>query len=412
MLTPSSATRYKQGVGLRTIVVLAYETLREHKVRFGLTALGMMIGTASLILVVSIGLTGKQYILSQIQAIGANMIEAYYEGGGNQASTRDDYLKTEDIQAVREHVPGIMFTSPMFEVQTPINVPGGKQRDAVTLGVSPEYQQIRKLMVVSGRFFDWQDRNEHNKVALMDEKLAAKLYGSPDAAIGEPLSLMSLPFTIIGTFRERVETFGQTEISDDTILIPDTVARYFSPDSTIKNAFFSVGDSSDVPRATEEIQQVLQSRHRPGAKYRVENLTELLSVAGKIANALTAVLLLISTVTLLVSGVGIMNIMVATVNSRIREIGVRKAVGATNAEIRDHFLSEAALIALSGGFVGLAVGLTIPFTARWLSGIHVPVSGWSVVIGILVSCAVGFVFGTIPATRASKLDPVECLRWE
>ena len=176
--------------------------------------------------------------------------------------------------------------------------------------------------------------------------------------------------------------------------------------------FFSVSDSAEVPRATEEIQDVLQSRHRPESVYKVSNLTQLLSVAANTANTLTTVLLLISVFTLLVSGVGIMNIMLATVNSRIREIGVRKAVGATKAEIRAQFLTEAILISLAGGFLGTFIGLALPFSIRFITNYRVPISGWSVIIAVVVSSLVGVIFGTAPAARAANLDPVESLRYE
>jgi putative ABC transport system permease protein len=391
---------------------LAYQTFVAHKIRFGLTALGMMIGTASLILVVTIALTGKQFVLNQIQSIGANMIEAYYEGGANPGVAREDFLTLDDIRAVRQRVPAVISASPMFEVHTTIITGNGKPRDVVVLGVSPDYQKIRNLEILGGRFFDEDDDHSRNKTALLNEKLAEKLYGSQDAAVGGELKLVSLPFTIVGTFREGVETFGQTEISDDTILIPDNVARYFSSTGLIKNAFFSVAQASEVPLATEQIRSVLQSRHRPGSVYHVMNLTELLSVAAKAANALTAVLLLVSTVTLVVSGVGIMNIMLATVNARIREIGVRKAVGATRREIQHQFLLEAALIALVGGLFGIVIGLLIPLSLRWGLGLRIPISTWSVIIAIGVSSLIGLVFGTVPATRAANLDPVECLHYE
>jgi putative ABC transport system permease protein len=157
---------------------------------------------------------------------------------------------------------------------------------------------------------------------------------------------------------------------------------------------------------------VLQSRHRPESVYKVYNLTQLLSVAAKTANTLTTVLLLISVLTLLVSGVGIMNIMLATVNSRIREIGVRKAVGATNSEIRAQFLTEAILISLAGGFLGTFLGLALPFSIRFITNYRVPISGWSVIIAVVVSSLVGVIFGTAPAARAANLDPVESLRYE
>lgn len=400
-------------VHYREILAVSIETFRSNKVRFALTALGMVIGTASLILVVTIGLTGKQYILREINAIGANMITANYEGGtiyGN--STSNDFMTLDDMMAIRAQVPGIVAASPMIQLHDQVPVPGGLERDVLILGVSSEYQYVRNLIMPSGRFFDEYDSQSRNKVALLTKPLAIRLFGSEDAGVGQSIKLNGLPFTIIGTFRERVETFGQSEITEDTILIPYTVARYFTDTDAVKNLFFSMSDSERVPAATKEIQVVLQSRHRPESVYKVENLTQLLDVAAKTANALTAVLLLISAVTLVVSGVGIMNIMLATVSARIREIGVRKAVGATNSEIRLQFLTEAVLISLVGGFVGIVAGLALPVSLRFFTDYRVPISGLSVIIALVVSSMVGVLFGTVPATRAAQLDPVESLRYE
>jgi putative ABC transport system permease protein len=173
-----------------------------------------------------------------------------------------------------------------------------------------------------------------------------------------------------------------------------------------------VADSIDVPRVTSQARQVIQSRHRPESVYGVSNLTQLLTLAAKTANALTIVLLLVAMVVLLVSGIGIMNIMLATVSARIREIGIRMAVGATRKEIKFQFLTEAILISLGGGFLGILIGLALPFSVRFLSTYKLPVSGWSALIAIAVSTFVGVLFGTVPATRAAQLDPVESLRHE
>ena len=404
--------RYPKLVFGETLSV-AIETFRVSKMRFILTSIGMVIGTASLILVVTIGLTGKQYLLQQIQNIGSNMMVAEYQGGGIYGrSDSSDFLTLDDMNAVREQVPGISNASPMIEFHDRILVPGGKERDVVVLGVSWQYMVIRNLDVLSGRFFDDGDTQARNKVAVVTQKLAETLYGSEDAAVGKDIKLSGLPFTVIGTFRERVDTLGQTEISDDTILVPYTVARYFTNNDEVKQIFFSVSDSNEVPRATREIRELLQSRHRPESVYHVDNLTQLLSVAAQTANTLSTVLLLISVLTLIVSGVGIMNIMLATVNARTREIGVRKAVGATKAEILAQFLTEAVLISLAGGTVGIIIGLALPFSVRFLTNYRVPISGWSVIIAVLVSSFVGILFGTAPAARAAQFDPIESLRYE
>jgi putative ABC transport system permease protein len=167
-----------------------------------------------------------------------------------------------------------------------------------------------------------------------------------------------------------------------------------------------------VPRATELVKRVLQSRHKPQSVYRVENLTQLIQVAGRAANALTLMLLAISLLVLIVSGVGIMNIMLASVRTRIREIGIRKAIGATRREIRLQFLTEAILISLAGGIVGTVLGLALPFSARFLTNWRIPISGLSAIIAIAVATLVGVIFGTVPATRAAQLDPVEALHYE
>jgi putative ABC transport system permease protein len=412
MATGTLSRRPYHRLVLSETISVALETFRNQKTRFVLTAVGMVIGTASLILVVTIGLTGKEYILRQIQGIGANMMQASYQSGSIYAGSSSDYLTMEDMEAVRRQVPGIISSSPMLELHDRIAIPGGKERDVLILGVSEQYQWVRNLDILAGRFFDDNEVRARSKVVVITYNLAVRLYASPEAAIGKEIKLQGLPFVIVGVFRERVDTFGQSEISEETILIPHTVARFFTDTDEVKQLFFSVADSREVPRATEQIRNVLKSRHRPESVYKVDNLTQLLTVAGKTANALTTSLLLISVLTLLVSGVGIMNIMLATVTSRIREIGVRKAVGATSHEIRAQFLTESMLISLSGGIVGILIGLALPFSVRFLTDYRLPISGWSVIIAVLVSSLVGVLFGTVPAARAARLDPVESLRYE
>jgi putative ABC transport system permease protein len=272
---------------------------------------------------------------------------------------------------------------------------------------------VRNLVLLSGRFFDAQDSAGRNKVGLITQNLARKLYSTPQDSVGRIIKLSGgLPFTIIGVFRESVDTFGQSDIGEDSMLIPYTVSRFFTPTGEVRQIYFSVASAQDVIPATAAIKRVLQSRHRPESLYSVENLSHLLEVAARIADALTLVGILVAFVTLLVSGIGIMNIMLATVTSRIREIGIRKAIGATNRSIRFQFLAESILISVTGGIVGILAGLAIPFSVRLFTDYHFPISGLSAIIAIVVSSIVGIIFGTIPATRASQLDPVESLRHE
>jgi len=395
------------------IMSFAYDTFCSNKVRFMLTALGMVIGTASLILVVTIGLTGKQYVLNQIQGIGANLIYAEYEGGAQRiTNTAPDPLTVDDMKAADEQVSEIVSASPVVTLSERIAVGDGKERDIQILGVYPQYRNVRNLVVASGRFFDQQDEQSHTKAGLVTEKWALEIYGSAQGAVGKVIKLSGLPFTIIGTFHERVDTFGQSEVTTNTLLIPYSVARYFTDTPTVKLIYFSVADPSMVATATEQVRHVIQSRHRAESVYNVTNLVQLVSVAEKTANALTMVLLAVAAVVLLVSGIGIMNIMLATVSARIREIGIRKALGATNREIRFQFLSEAVLISVGGGLIGVVIGLAVPYSVRFLTEYRLPVSGLSAIVAIVVSSLVGILFGTVPAARAAKLDPVESLRYE
>jgi putative ABC transport system permease protein len=404
---------HRQKLALGEIINFAYDTFCSNKVRFALTGLGMVIGTASLVLVVTIGMTGKQYVLNQIQGIGANLISAEYEGGAQRISNATpDPLTIDDMRAAEQAVPAIVAGSPVVSLSDRISIGEGKERDILVLGVFPQYRVVRNLVVLSGRFFDVQDEQAHNKVGVITQKMAEQLYGSTEAAIGQVIKLSGLPFTVIGTFKERVDTFGQSEVIDNTMAIPYTVSRYFTDTASVKLIYFSVSDPSLVVPATEQVRRVIQSRHRAESVYNVTNLTELVSVAEKTANALTVVLFLVAAVVLLVSGIGIMNIMLATVSARIREIGIRKAMGATNREIRFQFLSEAVLISVGGGLIGVVIGLAIPYSVRFLTEYRISISGLSAIVAILVSSLVGILFGTVPAARAAKLDPVESLRHE
>jgi putative ABC transport system permease protein len=405
--------RSTKSIAFREIVLLAIDSFRLNQIRFALTALGMVIGTASLILVVTIGLSGRRYVLTSIQNIGTNLIWAEYAGlsDASIASVRD-YLTVDDMHAVQQQVPGIQAASPVLNLHQFFTTGGGKERDVLILGVAPEYAEIRRLYLIAGRFFDQQDSLAHSHAALVTQKFAAIQFGSPGEAIGKTLAISGVPFVIIGVFRERVETFGQSEIVDETVLIPYTVARYFTGTDAVNQVYFSMADSANVPAATQAIGKAIKARHRSESVYDVGNLSEVLSMAGKTATAFSILLLMFSMVTLLVSGVGIMNIMLATVRSRIREIGIRKALGATFREIQLQFLAEAVLISLSGGVVGTVLAMLLPLSIAFFTDYRLQVSWLSAVIAILVSCAVGVAFGTVPAVRAARMDPVESLKYE
>src|SRR5579871_6562478 len=377
------------------------KALKANPVRSFLTSLGMVIGTASVILVVTISLTSRDYILEQIEGVGSNMIFAYYESGNQTSVEADaDYVKMADVDAVRERLASRIVAATGIAFNFDRMLIGGKERDVRINGSDPDYQQVRNLIVTSGRFLDASDVALRQKVALLTDKLAERLYGTREGAVGQVIKVHGLQFTVIGTFRERVESFGQSELSQDTILIPHTVLRYFTPVERVDPMYVQARTPEDVEPVTEAVKQILESRHRPGANYHVENLKAILDAAKNIALILSLVLVLVSTIALAISGIGIMNIMLVTVTERTREIGLRMAVGASRREILLQFLTEAIMVSLSGGLIGILVGIGIPLSVQFLAdNVKIPISTAAIAIAFGVSMMVGLIFGILPANR-------------
>jgi putative ABC transport system permease protein len=286
------------------------------------------------------------------------------------------------------------------------------------IGVTQGFQQIRKLVILRGRYFDDADFSTVSKVCVVSEHLA-QIALPTDNPVGQEIHVGELSFTVVGTFRERVGTFGQSEIRDDSVLVPFPLIKYYAGDNYIVTLYAQADRPEDVPEVTQDVTRILQSRHRPEANYNVQNLTSILQTARSISVALTVVLLLIAMLALVISGIGIMNIMLVTVTERTREIGIRKAIGAQRKEILYQFLIEAVLISGVGALIGIAIAVAIPFAIEALvqflpvpGGIVLPISWLSVAAAFIVSCATGVLFGYLPAKKAASLQPVESLRYE
>ncbi len=396
-------------------LAFSFLALRQNPVRSFLTGLGMVIGTASVILVVTISLTSQNYILDQIEGVGSNMIFASYEIGtqSSSAEVNADFIKVADMRAIREELAGRIVAATGIETNYDTMFLNGKEERLLVIGSDEFYQPVRNLVVLAGRFLDAGDVDLRQKVALLTEKLARRLYGSQSGALGQTIKIHGLQFTVIGTFKEKVESFGQSELNAETVLIPLTVQQYFLRVERIDPLYVQVRSPRDVEAVTAQVKEILQSRHRAGTTYKVENLSGILNAAKGISRVLSAVLILVSAIALVISGIGIMNIMLVTVTERTREIGVRMAVGASRREILLQFLTEAILISVGGGTIGILAGVAVPLSVQYfVENMKIPVSLWSVGIAFTVSSLVGLIFGMLPASRASKLNPTEALRYE
>ncbi len=395
-------------------VSFSFQALRANRLRTFLTALGLIIGNASVILVVTISLASKDLILDQIRGIGSNLVYADYEAGGqNTAQVEADFVKLSDVQAIRDQLGNSIIAASAVMNSNDQIVVDGKVRTVTVDGVDQNYARVRNLLILRGRTFDDSDISLREHVAMLTDKLAIRIFGSQDAAIDQTIKISQLQFTVIGTFREKTSTFGQGEISDETILIPVTVMRYFMQYERINPVYIEVRNAADVPMVTQQVNSILEHRHRSGAKYNVQNLSAILDTADQIATILTIVLIIVSAIALVISGIGIMNIMLVTVTERTREIGLRMAVGASRREVLLQFLVEAVLISLVGGAIGIVLGLAIPISARLLTiRFTSPFRPYSILVAFLVSFSVGVAFGLLPARRASQLNPTEALRYE
>ena len=390
-------------------VRLAVGALKADKMKAFLTTLSVLIGSASLVLVLTIAGTGKKYIISRIEGIGANLAYASLSRSG-ASPTVEDELTLADLKAIQNSLPAVRAVAGTYDAPIDYQI-AGRPRHARLVGATADFLRIRNLHILSGRYFDDEDFRALSKVCLVTDYVAEH---NPSLALGDSLRIDQFRCTVIGTFTEGVPTFGQSEIQAQTVLVPFPIAKLITGDSFLQVIYAQAESSSEVPELTAQMKQLIQSRHRPEARYEVENLSSLLHTAGDVSLAMTAVLLAIGLVTLTVGGTGIMNIMLATLAERKREIGLRKAVGARSSEIRLQFLLEALLISSAGSMAGAFVAVSlVVITAGFIKDfVNLNISWVGVIFALAVSSSVGILFGYQPASRAAGLNPVEALRTE
>ena len=396
----------------REIWKISLGALHANRIRAFLTMLGVTIGSCCIVLVVTISLVGRNYIVAQVEAAGSNLVYAELRRTGARATTLADDITLADVEAVRREIPLVAESSGTHDLQMSV-VAAGVERPVTLVAVTEGFQRIRRLLVVTGRYFDDVDMRSHSKTCLLTEELARAVFPGINP-VGQDIRVGELRFTVIGVFKERIATFGQSEIARESIIVPFDLLKTYAGTDMVKVLYAQASTPESVPGVTREIEQLLRSRHRDSAVYDVENVRAVLDATRNISLAISMVLLGVGSVTLIISGVGIMNIMLVTVRQRTREIGVRKALGASKREILYQFLLEALLVSASGGLIGVLIAASIPVVIRPFipPDLTIPISRISIVVAFSVSCMTGVVFGYLPASRAARLQPTEALRYE
>jgi putative ABC transport system permease protein len=387
-------------------VRFAWWALSIDKVKAALTMLGVMIGSAAIVLVVTIGIVGKTYVMTLIEGIGTNIVYADLDRSGH--TMPQDEITIDDLNAIRTELPYVNAAAGVLDRPAYVYAHGRSLR--VTLvGVTRDYQTIRKLHILEGRYFDAEDLSSRDHVCIVSKGLNDDIFGG--RAVGDFIQQDEFRCAIIGVFEEGVPTFGRAEIQEHTVLYPYQLMRDLTGHNFLEVIYAQASASNEVGVLTSDISRILTSRHRAQARYTVENLAGLLHTANRISTGMTITLLAFAAMILTVAGAGIMNIMLVNVAERTHEIGVRKAIGARQLDIRRQFLLEAVFISLGGALLGVLAALG----AIWAAAIatnasDIRVSWIGVFCALVVASGIGVLFGYRPASEAAKLNPVEALR--
>jgi putative ABC transport system permease protein len=400
----------------REVLDMAVDRFRKHPVQTSLTLAGLTVGTAAIILVVTLGLTGRSFVLSQIEGVGSRLLWANYRGTVTSGVSRvqDDLMVGMDVKAVEARSDLISGATATMTLRGNVAVQSSTLPLTV-LGVMANYPDVRRnTRILKGRFIDEDDVLERARVCVVVRDLYQRLFGDgPQGVEGKTIRTMGTTFQVIGEFEEPVDTLGRGDIVPETILIPITVGWYYTPTREVRTLYAEVRDFTQLPTAVKAVEEILKERHRPGSVYEVESMTTVVRLAHAISAGLIVVFVLAAAVSVVVGGVGIMNILLASVEQRTREIGVRMSVGARRRDILGQFLFEALALGMAGSSIGVLLGLGLPYLSRlFLRNIEIHVSVLSAVLAFVFSCGVAVVFGAVPAYRASSLNPAEALHHE
>ncbi|MFH1375291.1 MAG: ABC transporter permease [Patescibacteria group bacterium] len=400
-------------------IIDAVNTIADNKLRSGLTMLGIIIGVASVIVMVAIGEGAQKNVTNRIQQLGSNLL-IITPGGTNQTNVRGSSgggrgtLTNDDVAMIQAETAGLSAISPEYSGRKQV-ILGSQNTNATITGVLPAYETVRNAHVAAGRFISAGNQQQLDRVAVLGQTVAANLFNGADP-IGTDIRIENGIFTVIGVMESKGQQgFGN---ADNVVFIPLSTAqvRVFGVGDQVSTIYISVADAQAIEASKTEITNELLQSHQisnaEDADFSVLNQTDAIETLNDVTKIFTILLGGIAAISLIVGGIGVMNIMLVSVTERTREIGIRKAVGARRRDILAQFLTESTLISVFGGMVGiiLAVGGTI--IIRKYAPIETTVSLFSIILAFVFSVSIGIFFGIFPAYKASRLKPIDALRFE
>ena len=407
-------------MNLLMIIRVAFRALVRNKMRAALTMLGIIIGVSAVIAMVSIGQGAQASVQAQISNIGTNLLfvsAGAQNVGGVRSGTGDsgtNTLTVEDLEAIGRELPSVAMVTPAVNTRSQLIV-GNQNWNTQVQGVNEQYPEIRKWNVQEGTFFTDADVRTAARVLVIGQTIAESLFPGMDP-IGQTVRVRDLPFRVVGVMARKGQD-PQGRDQDDTALAPySAVQKKLLGSERVQIAYVSAISQDATFTAQEQITELLRQRHKLSGNepndFTVRNMTDIADAANETNSIMTMLLASIASVSLLVGGIGIMNIMLVSVTERTREIGIRMAIGARSSAVKMQFLIESVVLSLTGGFVGILLGLLISFLIPQMLGWPTMVSTTAIIGSVIFSAAVGIFFGYYPARKAAALDPIDALRYE